>query len=267
MPQTPAPHGGDVSAEGSTSVLLRAFTLLDVFSRRDVHTLTLSQLARHSGLPKSTTHRVVGQLLAIGAVERHGHGYRIGSRLFSLSTRSLEAVLTSTSLPVMVLLGKQNEHVTRVLLARRSGDTVSFLGQTSSVPGGRASTAGCVAQAPALKTAEGQVLLAFSTEAEAEAVLARGLTGLTAGEITEHRRRLWEIRTHGFALHDSNVVDGLPRVAVPVIVGARPVAAVSVVFEPTGGDGRQFVEPLRSAARDIARELERHPLLVAGRTT
>ncbi|MGO4615855.1 helix-turn-helix domain-containing protein [Nocardia sp. 2YAB30] len=51
-------------------VLERAFTVLEVLSG-----LQLSELARETGLAKSTARRIADHLVAVGAVERIDHRY------------------------------------------------------------------------------------------------------------------------------------------------------------------------------------------------
>ena len=74
------------------SVLWKAFGVLAAFSRED-RVLTLAEIARRSGLPKSTAHRVLAMLAETGAVEQGEGGYRLGLRMFSLGALSPEAGL------------------------------------------------------------------------------------------------------------------------------------------------------------------------------
>ncbi|MDH6623250.1 hypothetical protein M2271_001037 [Streptomyces sp. LBL] len=62
-------------------------------------TLSLSQLARESGLSKSTAHRVVGGSLAPGVVRRQGDGYRLGPPSSALTECPLDAALLEMVLP------------------------------------------------------------------------------------------------------------------------------------------------------------------------
>ena len=67
-------------------VIGRALQLLDAFSA-DRPELTLSDIARRAGMPLSTTHRLLHELCAWGAVERAEDGvYRIGLRLWELGS-------------------------------------------------------------------------------------------------------------------------------------------------------------------------------------
>ncbi|OLT18158.1 hypothetical protein BJF78_11935 [Pseudonocardia sp. CNS-139] len=66
-------------------VLEGGFHLLDVLSRFDGGA-GLSELARQAQLPKATTHRLLDQLLALGAVERRGQRYAVGPLLRRLGS-------------------------------------------------------------------------------------------------------------------------------------------------------------------------------------
>ncbi|EME60777.1 IclR family transcriptional regulator [Amycolatopsis decaplanina] len=68
---------------GGRGVLEGAFTLLEALDEHGGQA-GLTQLTRTTGLPKTTVHRLLDQLAGLGAVERAGRGYRIGSRVFRL---------------------------------------------------------------------------------------------------------------------------------------------------------------------------------------
>ncbi|RKT55317.1 helix-turn-helix domain-containing protein [Saccharothrix australiensis] len=70
-------------AESERSVLDRAFTLLDALvSRSDG--VGLTWIAHYCGIPKSTAHRLLQQLEALGVVERSDGRYRVGAHVFRL---------------------------------------------------------------------------------------------------------------------------------------------------------------------------------------
>ena len=65
--------------------------------------LTLSAIARRSGLALSTAHRVVAELVAWGALERGDDGlYRIGLRLYEVGALAPRGVaLRDAAMPFM----------------------------------------------------------------------------------------------------------------------------------------------------------------------
>jgi DNA-binding IclR family transcriptional regulator len=72
--------GGSTEWRGR-SVISKVVALLDAFTPAAPE-LTLGELARRTGLPVSTTYRLVSELVAWGGLERlPGGGYRIGVRM------------------------------------------------------------------------------------------------------------------------------------------------------------------------------------------
>ena len=67
------------------SVTGRALTILAAFDA-DHRALTLSEISDRSGLPPSTTHRLLGEFVDWGALVRgRDRRYRIGPRLIGLA--------------------------------------------------------------------------------------------------------------------------------------------------------------------------------------
>jgi DNA-binding IclR family transcriptional regulator len=64
---------------------------------------TASEIGRRAQLPSSTAHRIVGELISSGLLERdQGRQVRIGLRLWELTTRSSRALrLRQVALPFM----------------------------------------------------------------------------------------------------------------------------------------------------------------------
>lgn len=97
------------------SVLARGVTLLRVCGDADT-ALSLAELALRTGLPKPTAHRLIGELVRLGLVERTPEGsYRIGLALFVLgqSAPSIRE-LRDTALPFLGDLHdatKENVHL------------------------------------------------------------------------------------------------------------------------------------------------------------
>jgi len=77
------PVSKSTARSAAPSVLWKVFDVLGAFRHRH-RVLTLAQIVRHTGMPKSTVHRVLAMLADVGAVELAGGGYRIGLRMFTL---------------------------------------------------------------------------------------------------------------------------------------------------------------------------------------
>ena len=67
--QVAASSETDATLRADDSILGKAFAILGAFSQGS-RILSLSQISRLSGIPKSTTHRVLAMLVELGAVER-----------------------------------------------------------------------------------------------------------------------------------------------------------------------------------------------------
>jgi DNA-binding IclR family transcriptional regulator len=246
-------------SDGTGPVLGRALRVLDAFTAGRP-AMSLSELARHAGLPVSTVHRMVGELAEWGALERGDDGrYRIGLKLWevaSLSPRGLG--LRELALPFLVDLS----HVTKqnVQLAVREGVEVVYVERiagSAAVPvltrvGGRfALTA----------TGVGLVLLAHAPTELQDDVLAtpvRRLTPFTVTDPTRLRRMLARVRTQGFSVSDRQVTDDALSVAAPVYDGANQViAAVSLVVRYGSVSPRALAPLVRTSARAITRAVTR----------
>src|ERR1041384_1895623 len=89
-------------ADERRSVLRRALCILGTFE--DATTgMNLSELSRRSGVPLTTTHRIVTELHEWGALERDDSGsYRMGLRLWEVGALAPRSVgLQRIALPFM----------------------------------------------------------------------------------------------------------------------------------------------------------------------
>ena len=208
------------------SVLGRVDTLLGAFDDSD-QVLTLHELTRRSGLPKTTVHRMIEQLCGLGWLERDFSGYRVGMRLFEiggLATRRRR--LTESALPHLHSLSVTTGFA--VQLAILDGPEVVYLHRVAlgdfplpTREGGRQ---------PAHCTALGKAMLAFDPET-AEDVLAGDLTARTAHTLTTRAAlaaELDDIARTGLAFDREEAYDGLACVAAPLRRAGRAIAAVSV---------------------------------------
>jgi DNA-binding IclR family transcriptional regulator len=256
---TPARAGpvrrGPETGTGTGPVLGRALQILGAFSP-GCPEMTLSALARRSGLPVSTVHRMLGELLAWGALERGDDGcYRVGLRLWevaSLAPRGLG--LRERALPFLEDLSQ----ITRenVQLAVREGTEVVYVERiagSGAVPvlsraGGRfALTA----------TGVGLVLLAHAPVDVQEAVLAGPFERYTERTLThprEVRSVLAAVRANGYAVSDRQVTMDALSVAAPVYGGGGQVAAaVSLVVRHGSASPHALARLVLTSARAISR--------------
>jgi DNA-binding IclR family transcriptional regulator len=236
MAEQPAYGAGAPGGSIAPSVLLKAFDVLSAFSHRR-RVLTLAEIARHSGVPKSTVRRVLAMLVSIGAVEQTAGGYRVGLRMFSLGSLPPEAALREAAMPHLEDLHRVTGQTLHLAVLR--GADVVYL---EKLPGRRgiATPALIGDRLPANCTAVGKALLAFADEAVLASVIAAPWRRRTVGSLAsagQLRGQLDAIRRDAFATDREESAAGLACMAVPVLAGGRAVAAISVTFPAGAGTG------------------------------
>ena len=141
------------------SVLAKVMAVLHSFVADD-RAVSLAELARRTGLPKGTLHRVCADLVTAKLLERASDGYRLGGHLFELGMRaSVERGLVDVATPFMEDLYELTHET--VHLGVREGSEVMYIAKigghrqaaTPSKVGGRL---------PLHCTAIGKVLLAHA---------------------------------------------------------------------------------------------------------
>ncbi|MFJ3802577.1 IclR family transcriptional regulator [Streptomyces sp. NPDC090088] len=214
---------------GSSSVLWKAFDVLETFSQHK-RFLTLSEVARLSGLPKSTVHRVLGMLVEVGAVEQQENGFRIGLRMLSVASCSPEGLIRDAAMPHLLDLHKA---VGRTIhLAVLQGTDVLYL-EKLYARNTQSSPTDIGVRLPAHCTGVGKALLAHAPAETLDALCARPLPTLTPHSLRVPavlRRHLDRVRSTGVAFDHGEASVGLSCVARPVLVAGRAVASVSIGF-------------------------------------
>jgi DNA-binding IclR family transcriptional regulator len=244
---------GNTSVPGAT-VVSRALALLFAFD--DAHRrLTLSELARRADLPVPTAHRLVGELVAGGALVRRPSGeYVVARRLWQTGLLApVETGLREVAAPFMNDLHAATRAT--VHLAVREGTEVLYLERLSghaSVP--VVSTVG--SRLPLHATGVGKVLLAHAPEDVVEAALAR-LARVTPYTITQPgrmREQLEQIRHDGYATTVEEMTLGACSVAVPITAGDRVVGALGIVVTSLKRKAR-LVAAMQVASQGIGRSV------------
>jgi DNA-binding IclR family transcriptional regulator len=239
------------------SVGARLLGILEAFTE-DRTLLTLSEISARTGLPLTTTHRLVSELTKGGALERDAdRRYRIGLRLWEIASLAPRSVgLRESALPFLEdLYEATHQHAQLAVL---DGHDVVYLERISgrnaveviSRVGGRL---------PPHATGVGLVLLGYADRALQEEVLAKPLrrySPKTISSANELRRALADVRRDGFAISEGQIGLNAVSVAAPIFgPDDTVIAALSVVVPTEGGDPRSLVPVVRAAARGISRVL------------
>jgi DNA-binding IclR family transcriptional regulator len=219
---------------------------------------TLSQIARRTDLPTSTTHRLLQELLGLGLLARQADGFVLGRAIFELGALvPIKNTLREVALPFMqdlyeathetVHLGVQDD--LDVLYAEKIRGHSGV--EVPSRVGGRL---------PLSSTAVGKTLLAFSSESLIEQVTSRPLRRLTERSITDPvvlRNELAAIRASGIGYDHEEASPGVSCVAAPVLVNGIPIAALSIAVPSTHLQPARLAPALKTAALGLSRTLAR----------
>jgi DNA-binding IclR family transcriptional regulator len=242
------------------SVLGRAVLLLDAFHADD-HRVGLATLVQRTGLPKSTVHRMLGELVALRLVEKGTDGYHLGGRLFELGMRaSVERQLMEVAIPFMEDLYERTHEI--VHLGVRDGTEVVYV---AKLGGHRqaSSPSRIGGRMPLYCTAVGKVLLAYADPGLLEQVVAGGLARRTPRTIVAPgllRRQAEAIREQGVGFEREESQVGICCVSAPVLdADDRAVAAVSVTGPVTRFKPESAAAAVRAAGAGIAATWARRP--------
>ncbi|MGW1547946.1 IclR family transcriptional regulator [Streptomyces sp. NPDC002346] len=231
------------------SLLEKAAKVLSAFQGAQPR-LTLTEVVQRSGLPRSSAHRILDQLVQLRWLEREGRDYRLGMSMLELGAlASHHNRLRRAALPHLHALHETTGHL--VHLTVLDGAEVVYLeriggSDDSGVPsrvGGRQ---------PAYCTAAGKAILAFSDGALVEQVIGHGLRPRTLRTITRpesFRGELATVRKRGVAFDYEEGHRGVFCVAAPLRGAGRAVAAISVC----GNGAHRELERIAPAVQNCAR--------------
>jgi len=235
------------------SVIGRVALLLDCLAAGD--SPGISELARRSGLAKTTVHRLVHELGSCGLVEVTGDGVRLGIRLFELgSSVPRQRSLAEGALPFMRDLQQATGNT--VHLAVLDGAEVVYL-QILRGSGTRQLPSRVGGRMPAHATGVGKAILAFAPPQVVSALIAAGLERRTARTLVAAgalRRELARIRDRGVSFDREESGPGIVCAASPVF-GAD--GAVLAALSLTGWSSRLDLDRVAPAVRTAALALSR----------
>jgi DNA-binding IclR family transcriptional regulator len=232
----------------------KAFKILE-FMASEKQGYTISELSRRFGLPISTTNNLLLTLVHCGYLQRNG------KRSFRVTTKLLgEAAKVMENNPLRDLAHEELERMTNrtelaSMLSIRDGDQVVCIDKVEGASQIR--VASSIGRRFHLhSTPTGKAILAYASEAEVDAILARtGLPAVTPFTITSgevFHGELKRVRAQGYAVDNEENTVGIRGVAAPIFDHAgQMVGAIS-----TGGVGVQLDDRMLSviaAVRECAR--------------
>jgi DNA-binding IclR family transcriptional regulator len=231
------------------SVLDRILSILDAVKEAD-GSISITEVATQSGLPKSTVSRLVAELTAQRYLERTDDGVTLGLRLFELGARASlpRRLLTAAGPVIRNLRDVTGERVG--LWVQQGTDMVSI----AAVPGRLPmlpTRAGM--RSPALTTASGKAYLAFCHD---QCVVDR-VSAPLRDEAAEHfRDELTHVRAAVVAMDIEVSYPGILAVASPVLSSDQVVLGAISIAGPSGAMDPERVAPLvRAAGTTVTRRL------------
>lgn len=233
----------------------RMTSIMEVFEDRSTR-LTLEEVGVRAGLPRSTVHRILEQLVRLEWVEHASFGYCLGRRARSFGV-GVEGEIRSAAAPLLHELHMRTgmvvhltvlEGAESVYLDKRGGPFASTL---PSRVGGRG---------PAYATAGGKAMLAWLDPARVDSLhenrLARR-TDRTITDIATLRLELNRIRGRGgLAYEQGESVRGVACVGVAIRGSDGPVAGISLCGDARTSHLERVAPLVAEAADEVARILD-----------
>ncbi|WP_433725519.1 IclR family transcriptional regulator [Nocardia sp. CA-129566] len=206
--------------------------------------LTLSDVARRTGLTRAAARRFLLTLTDLGYVRTDG-------KRFSLTAKVLElgySYLSSMTLPEVA-----QPHLEQLCADVHESSSISVLDGPDIVYVARVAASRIMTVSinvgtrfPAHATSMGHVLLAGLPTAELDAYLAHTpLTRLTANTITDPnilRTTLEKVRAQGYSIVDQELEEGLRSLAAPVRDRTGVIAAINISTHAS----RRSIESIRA---------------------
>jgi DNA-binding IclR family transcriptional regulator len=243
-------------------MLTRVMSVLSCFTE-DEPDATAGRIARRTGIPSSTLHRLLADLVAEGLLARApGRTYTIGARLWELGELSpLSLRLRETALSHMVRLYEatgENVHLAVLDGATPETSAALYVGRltgSGSIPtlsrmGGRQ---------PLHTTGVGKALLSTRDGDWLDRFLTVPLARETTRSVTDPgvlREEIARARARGYATTREEMTLGNISVAAPVApVEDLPPIAIGVVVHLDRADERRLSPLVVQAARDLHHDL------------
>jgi DNA-binding IclR family transcriptional regulator len=239
------------STESGRSVASRVTAILMAFRSGGTH--SLSELAGLAGLPISTTHRLVGELVARRVLERTDDGYRVGLPLRMIGAGGPQAApsLVDRGLVVIADLAEATRTAVRIGMLGEGGLDVAEADPARPAHRGFRTT-----DEPLERSALGRALLAFSPSAVLEDALARMReAGSSPAAVDQLRRILATTRLTRVAVRRDEH-GAACALAVPVFgTGGTVLAALEAAVADVRADFEAVRSALLVAAGSLSREL------------
>ncbi len=256
-------HGEPLDGEKTVQIVQRIARVLHAFGQQQGQgPLGITDLANATGLPKSTTNRLVTALVNEGLLiqDEDSHKYALSLRITALGASILSShAVRNIARPILIELREQT-HESVHLAVLEGMEAVIIDAEDAYVFARAINVPGQYLPAHAVST--GKVLLAYQWEPRLHELLAHTtLMRYTEQTITDPRlllTELFKVRRQGYAISLSELEEGVEAVAAPIFDHLHNiVAAVSISGpgERCSGRHNEFIEAVVRAGHHISQEL------------
>jgi DNA-binding IclR family transcriptional regulator len=253
------------TAATPSAVIDRISLVLDAFDGPG--RLTLAQIVRRTGLPRSSAHRMLERLVQLRWLRRSGRDYELGMRLVELGSLAVhQDRLVRAAAPLLGELHRATGLV--VHLAVLDGPDVVYLEKIGDPMNAGLPRVG--GRQPAHCTAVGKAILAYCDQDAFEnpcVDLQVRKTRYSISSSSQLAAELAKVRAHGVAIEREESLLGFGCVAAPIGSPGEATEAIAAV-SVCGPMNRMMFDsrlaaPVRMTAMGIWRNVEDGPQRVA----
>ena len=249
--------------------LAKGLSVIEAFSE-ERPAMTLSDVARHTGMSPATARRSLHTLVALGYVRLVDRRFVLSARVLTLGAAYLKAANIEELVQPELrrIVGRFGDAASVAVL---EGTHILYIAHYSEQRAARM-VAGVGVTYPAYATSLGRVLLSGLAPAEVDTFLARisprALTDRTVTDKDRLRAIVDETRRQTFAIAVDELDYGITALAVPI---KDPAGRVMAALNSSGYSGRldaatmvaERLEGLHESAAAISQAIRRHPALAA----
>jgi IclR family transcriptional regulator, carbohydrate utilization repressor len=221
--------------------------------------MPLKDLAQATGLPQSTTHRILNDLTVNRTIERSNTGeYKLGIRLLELGN-IVKARLSVRDLALKPMSRLHRHTGQTVNLSVRQGDEIVYIERAFSERSGMQVVRAIGGRAPLHLTSVGKLFLGAEDEGHvAEYAQRTGLHGQTLNSLTSLsalKQALLHTKQQGYSTDEQELELGVRCIAAAIRDDSAQLVAGLSISAPADRLQPQWIKPLQDTALEISKAL------------
>jgi IclR family transcriptional regulator, KDG regulon repressor len=231
------------------NTLIKALTILETIVANQDAGLTLTEIVARTATPKSSTHRILSNLLSCGYLDldKETGKFRGALKLSALGSEVLARFdLRVHMRPHLVELHRTTEHTCS--LAIRNGDAGVYIDRIESQLYGIRLFSNVGQTFPLQGGGLGKALLAYADPQDREEIIKHPIEPFTPNTITDPdklRQELDQVRERGYSIERDEIIRGVMCIGAAILGSeGECVGAISVTFP-------SYVEKERDLESDI----------------